>query len=156
MSKYWFRIECQNRGALHALHTARSSYIFDDIVLDEEECENINFEHNLIIEEFVDKDQEVGSLVNFNDRVPNILGNIKKDYCSLTVCQKRVVEYIQENLNKQNLIFIWGAAGTGKTFLIDYLSRMFLINNKEVAKLATTGLAAKLIKCRTFHSFFSD
>ncbi|RNA15571.1 ATP-dependent DNA helicase pfh1 [Brachionus plicatilis] len=140
---------------------AKSSFIFDDKELDEEENELINYDHNFATVEHNVPDQEIGSLLNFNDRVPTIIDNIKNDYNKLTICQKKIVDYIKENLNKQNLLFIWGAAGTGKTFLIDYLSKMLFINNKEVAKLATTsklnlqGLAAKLIRGRTLHGFFS-
>ncbi len=66
----------------------------------------------------------------------------------LTSCQQAALE----KLEREGNIFLTGAAGTGKSFLLDqYLkgksSMMFPV-------VASTGAAAVIIGGRTFHSFF--
>lgn len=46
-------------------------------------------------------------------------------------------------------VFLTGKAGTGKSFLIDYIRSQ----EENVAVTATTGIAAQLIKGQTIHSF---
>lgn len=67
----------------------------------------------------------------------------------LTPCQNTAWSVLKES--KQN-IFLTGAAGTGKSFLIKEFLRDGDRNNFPV--LASTGAAAVLIGGRTFHSFF--
>src|SRR3989338_2321145 len=65
-----------------------------------------------------------------------------------TLCQAKALHLL---CGKQN-VFLTGAAGTGKSFLL----RQFLHgkNEMEVPVLASTGAAAVIVGGRTFHSFF--
>ena len=54
-----------------------------------------------------------------------------------------------EHLKSDRNIFLTGAAGSGKSFLM----RHFL-KNQDIPTLASTGAAAILVGGRTFHSFF--
>lgn len=56
-----------------------------------------------------------------------------------------------EKLSGSGNVFLTGAAGTGKSFVL----RKFLEQNYNAQLLATTGAAALVIGGRTFHSFFS-
>lgn len=67
----------------------------------------------------------------------------------LTPCQSTAWSVLKES--KQN-IFLTGAAGTGKSFLIKEFLRDG--DRKNFPVLASTGAAAVLIGGRTFHSFF--
>jgi len=59
--------------------------------------------------------------------------------------QKKAFDIIKTH----DFIFLTGKAGTGKSFLIDYLRE----NMPNCAVTATTGIAAQLIKGQTVHSF---
>lgn len=67
---------------------------------------------------------------------------------SLTECQERAWKLLQGNSN----VFLTGAAGTGKSFLLRYF-----LNDKQSTLypvVASTGVSAILVGGRTFHSFF--
>jgi len=57
-----------------------------------------------------------------------------------------------EILKSQGNIFLTGAAGTGKSFLLKQFLRE--ATDEEIPILASTGAAAILVGGRTFHSFF--
>jgi len=57
-----------------------------------------------------------------------------------------------ELLKGQGNIFLTGAAGTGKSFLLKHFLRE--ATDEEIPILASTGAAAILVGGRTFHSFF--
>ncbi len=61
-----------------------------------------------------------------------------------------LVDYLKTGQN----IFLTGGAGVGKTTLTRQLIASYAIQNKKVAKLASTGIAATLIGGQTLHSFF--
>ncbi len=66
----------------------------------------------------------------------------------LTACQEKGLELLLES---QDNVFVTGAPGTGKSFLIsEYLKREIY----DVPVIASTGAAAILVGGRTFHSFF--
>lgn len=65
----------------------------------------------------------------------------------LTNSQRLALEILKSKDN----CFVSGAAGTGKSYLIDYYRRYFAPN---VPIVASTGMAALLVSGRTFHSFF--
>jgi ATP-dependent DNA helicase PIF1 len=66
----------------------------------------------------------------------------------LTACQEKGLELLLES---QDNVFLTGAPGTGKSFLIsEYLKREIY----DVPVIASTGAAAILVGGRTFHSFF--
>lgn len=66
----------------------------------------------------------------------------------LTPCQEKAMEMLQREGN----IFLTGAAGTGKSYLLDqYLQRK---PTDEFPIVASTGAAAVIVGGRTFHSFF--
>ncbi|TSC59982.1 MAG: RRM3/PIF1 helicase-like protein [Candidatus Peregrinibacteria bacterium Greene0416_62] len=66
----------------------------------------------------------------------------------LTPCQEKAFEMLQREGN----IFLTGAAGTGKSYLLEqYLARK---PTEEFPIVASTGAAAVIVGGRTFHSFF--
>jgi len=66
----------------------------------------------------------------------------------LTVCQKKALD----RLERQGNVFLTGAAGTGKSFLLErYLAGK---SPEDFPVVASTGAAAVLVGGRTFHSFF--
>ena len=67
----------------------------------------------------------------------------------LNTQQKRVLELIKENKN----IFITGSAGTGKSFIVKYITKYFNSINQNYALTALTGCAAVLINAQTIHSY---
>ena len=69
--------------------------------------------------------------------------------------QKKIVEYIEKNIDQQLLIFISGNGGSGKSYLLQIIYEILTLNCLTVRKLATTGNAAKLIEGEIVHSFFS-
>ncbi|OGJ64066.1 hypothetical protein A3C37_01025 [Candidatus Peribacteria bacterium RIFCSPHIGHO2_02_FULL_53_20] len=67
---------------------------------------------------------------------------------TLTPCQEKAFAMLQREGN----IFLTGAAGTGKSYLLDqYLLRK---PTEEFPIVASTGAAAVIVGGRTFHSFF--
>ncbi len=67
---------------------------------------------------------------------------------TLTSCQAKAIEV----LKCQGNVFLTGAAGTGKSFLLNhYLADK---NTEDFPIVASTGAAAVLVGGRTFHSFF--
>ena len=71
-----------------------------------------------------------------------------KQKAGLTVCQKKALNL----LGRQGNVFLTGAAGTGKSYLLDhYLSGK---SSEDFPVVASTGAAAVLVGGRTFHSFF--
>ncbi len=67
---------------------------------------------------------------------------------TLTSCQQKAIDV----LKRQGNVFLTGAAGTGKSFLLNhYLADK---NSEDFPVVASTGAAAVLVGGRTFHSFF--
>lgn len=67
---------------------------------------------------------------------------------NLTVCQTRAYEVMRGSEN----IFLSGAAGSGKSYLVNHFLRDK--DSRTFPVLASTGAAAVLVGGRTFHSFF--
>jgi ATP-dependent DNA helicase PIF1 len=65
-----------------------------------------------------------------------------------THSQEKALAYLDSSQN----LFLTGAAGTGKSFLISHFLRNR--DKKKYPVLASTGAAAILVGGRTFHSFF--
>ena len=63
--------------------------------------------------------------------------------------QKKTLELVKENKN----VFITGSAGTGKSFIVKYITNYFNLNYKKYALTALTGCAATLINAQTIHSY---
>ncbi len=59
-----------------------------------------------------------------------------------------------ELLKKQKNVFLTGGAGVGKSTLTNSIIKEFKSEGKNVAALASTGMAATLINGQTLHSFF--
>ncbi|CAF0707230.1 unnamed protein product, partial [Brachionus calyciflorus] len=118
--------------------------ILDDLYLDDEEV-LVEGEFVQLRDEPLSDDYEIKNLLNTKNEIPIIIKNIEEKYKSLTKCQKSVADFVSQNSENQMFIFVWGPAGTGKSFLFNYLYDFFYVNCFCVAKLATTGLAAKLI-----------
>ncbi len=66
----------------------------------------------------------------------------------LTSCQTRALDVLQRKGN----VFLTGAAGTGKSFLLDHYLRGKAAEDFPI--VASTGAAAVIVGGRTFHSFF--
>lgn len=67
---------------------------------------------------------------------------------SLTTCQTKALDVLKRKGN----VFLTGAAGTGKSFLLDrYLADK---PTADFPVIASTGAAAVIVGGRTFHSFF--
>ncbi|CAF0998397.1 unnamed protein product, partial [Brachionus calyciflorus] len=98
---------------------------------------------------------EQGSLLKLDLNLPRKIEELASAYEILTKCQKKIVDSIKNREDQQNLFFIFGAAGTGKSFLIKYINDYYILKNYDVKKLATTGLAARSINGETVHSFFA-
>ena len=72
-----------------------------------------------------------------------------KAYDALTASQAKAYDAICEGGN----VFLTGAGGTGKSFLIEYIKNN--LNHKRIAVTALTGCAALLLGCgaKTLHSW---
>jgi ATP-dependent DNA helicase PIF1 len=76
------------------------------------------------------------------------MGKTRSKKAGLTVCQKAALDLLE----RQGNVFLTGAAGTGKSYLLDrYLAGK---SAEDFPVVASTGAAAVLIGGRTFHSFF--
>lgn len=65
----------------------------------------------------------------------------------LNQSQEAAMQFLMSNEN----VFITGAAGTGKSYLINHYRRHFA---PKIPVVSSTGAAAVLVNGRTFHSFF--
>lgn len=65
----------------------------------------------------------------------------------LTKDQQQALEVLKGDEN----VFLTGAAGTGKSYLLKYYREFF---NKKIPVVCSTGVAAVLVGGRTFHSYF--
>lgn len=63
--------------------------------------------------------------------------------------QKNVIELVKEGKN----VFITGSAGTGKSYILKYITNYLRNVNKKYAITALTGCAAILINGQTIHSY---
>ncbi len=73
---------------------------------------------------------------------------VSSDLQRLTSCQQRALDILQREGN----VFLTGAAGTGKSYLLErYLADK---PSERFPVVASTGAAAVLVGGRTFHSFF--
>lgn len=61
--------------------------------------------------------------------------------------------FIEEVFNGKN-VFLTGKAGTGKSFVVNWLIEQLKNQGKTVAALAPTGIAANNVNGQTLHSFF--
>ena len=102
------------------------------------------------IQEF---DSELQNVLQIDTNLPKFAAALKQEYESLTTCQKTIVDFINQNLLERFLIFVWGPAGTGESYFLNHIEKLFKTKGLRVAKLATTGQAAKLIGGDTVHSF---
>ncbi len=75
---------------------------------------------------------------------------MKKNYLIETMESKRILNALKQINKIQKFIYVFGAAGTGKTTLIDRVRELDI--NSVV--LAPTGIAALNVHGQTIHSFF--
>lgn len=68
--------------------------------------------------------------------------------------QKKIFMQVVRDLKLDSTVFVSGAAGTGKSFLLRMLERYYRIHGYYVCKLAPTGVAAFNINGQTIHRFF--
>lgn len=69
---------------------------------------------------------------------------------TLNKCQKTAFDLCISEKN----VFLTGAAGTGKTYLIQKVIRYFMDTGRRCSVVASTGAAAILAGGQTFHRFF--
>ncbi len=67
----------------------------------------------------------------------------------LTECQERAIEYFK----RKRSMCITGPAGTGKTFVLNYIKRYCIAEKINYGMTAMTGVAAALISGQTLHSW---
>lgn len=65
--------------------------------------------------------------------------------------QKKALKLL---LNSKNNLFITGAAGTGKSYVIKMFREIEKLNHKHIPIVASTGAASILVKGVTFNSYF--
>src|SRR3990167_5286875 len=76
------------------------------------------------------------------------MDKISSNQAALTNCQTKGLDVLE----RQGNVFLTGAAGTGKSFLLQrYLAGK---PSESFPVVASTGAAAVLVGGRTFHSFF--
>src|SRR3989338_258151 len=76
------------------------------------------------------------------------MDKISSNQTALTSCQTKGLDVLE----RQGNVFLTGAAGTGKSFLLQrYLAGK---PSENFPVVASTGAAAVLVGGRTFHSFF--
>ena len=71
------------------------------------------------------------------------------------LANNKITEAITRNNGNDSRFFIYGKAGTGKTFLINLITQFCIAKSYSYITTASTGIAASLINGRTFHSAFS-
>ena len=90
--------------------------------------------------------------------IPNRASFSADDYlASFTPSQRRAFDWTVAALDSRSRIevAIVGAAGTGKSYLLNALIQMMKACGLVVAKLAPSGVAAHLIGGTTIHNFFA-
>ena len=100
---------------------------------------------------FTDPDSDLGTLV------PNRPSFSIDEYVqSFTDSQRRAFDWVSTALQNDQQIFaaIVGAAGTGKSYLLNGLIELMRSHGLVVSKLAPSGVAAHLIGGTTIHNFF--
>lgn len=68
--------------------------------------------------------------------------------------QRKIFMQVVQDLKLDSTVFVSGAAGTGKSYLLRMLERYYRIHGYHVCKLAPTGVAAYNINGQTIHRFF--
>lgn len=68
---------------------------------------------------------------------------------------KRAINFLEKKSFSDNVLFLSGKPGVGKTVFINYLSKKMRGEGKNVVKLGPTGTAAINVNGQTIHSFFS-
>jgi hypothetical protein len=138
----------------------------------------INSENNeqgpVMINDFTDNDDERGSIITEGEE--NNSNDFDEDFIVMEEMKEHYRNHYQNSLtlftNSQNFSFnyiidkweikhepaqliIQGAAGTGKSFLIDSLRGFLIDKNISHAVIAYSGSAASIICGHTIHSFFN-
>lgn len=94
----------------------------------------------------------------FREGIANfaIMNNVTLHPSQNAVFEKFVASLNQSNVQNGKVLFVHGAAGTGKTFLLNYIaSYCKQVLNKSFIAVAYTGIAAcSLIDGKTVHSNF--
>lgn len=67
--------------------------------------------------------------------------------------QQRIFKQVIRDLQLESTVFVSGAAGTGKSFLLKLQERYYRIHGYHVCKMAPTGVAAHNINGQTMHRF---
>ncbi len=73
--------------------------------------------------------------------------SFESDFHNLSSEKKLIIDY----LTKQENIFVTGSAGTGKSFLLNFIKKYF--SDQNLAITASTGIAAVNISGSTIHSW---
>ena len=64
-------------------------------------------------------DQDIKKLLKINRlKLTHEMKDLKTRICTLTDDQKKVFDHIERNISKQKLLFITGAGGVGKSYLL--------------------------------------
>ncbi|MCH3924369.1 MAG: AAA family ATPase, partial [Bacteroidales bacterium] len=109
---------------------------------------------NILLEEKkdIDKSNIIGDATSDIELENDPLYGIKLDPSNKDFWN--AANLILETENKNNVIYLTGKAGTGKTTLLKYLTRECKKMGKKYVTLAPTGVAAVNANGQTIHSFF--
>lgn len=72
----------------------------------------------------------------------------------ITEDYEKVIKFIEKKSFRNNVLFVSGKPGVGKSVLIHYIKSLYK-KEKNIVTVAPTGVAAINIKGQTIHSFFS-
>lgn len=86
--------------------------------------------------------------MTMQERLESMLG-------TMTTSQKYIYDFITDDLrSSSNLYIIYGAAGTGKSFVLNALKLYLTLQQLQPVVLAPTGVAAHSVGGQTIHRFF--
>jgi len=104
---------------------------------------NLQANPSLQIEEALDLDQ--------------VQVDLEKETEMMTPSQKRVFEKLKKSIssNAQSLLCIQGPGGTGKSFLIESIKKLFQVKGKRIKLTASSASASRLIRGTTVHFLFA-
>ncbi|KAG1141319.1 hypothetical protein G6F37_008291 [Rhizopus arrhizus] len=101
-----------------------------------------------ILDVYRNVDEEVVDMINVSQESVDMMS------MRLNEDQYTVYSVLTEVLDVGGHAFVFGAAGTGKSFVLQLLYLHLRVKHYGVYKLAPTGIAARNIEGMTVHSFF--
>lgn len=114
--------------------------------------DNILLQHFLNV---VKKDSKETALVNGTENIETVTTELRSENSISESQDNKFKEHILEILKNGENVFLHGMGGTGKTYLINQFLTFCRQENRNVAVVAPTGVAAcNFPSAATIHSFF--